>query len=207
MDRILKAEGKSPNDYKVAKQADTLMLPYLFSLAELEDIFQHLGYRFDKEMLRKNYDYYVQRTSHGSTLSKVVHCYLADILGLRQQSWKWYCDILNSDINDIQGGTTQEGIHTGVMGGSLNIALKRFAGVEVINGIINIDPDLPNKWKKIKFKIKFHGIWYSLEVARDKLIITLTPTRAVADNYQEKIFFGQREYLLTMHKTYTLYLK
>jgi len=30
MDRILKAEGKSPNQYKVAKQADTLMLPIYF---------------------------------------------------------------------------------------------------------------------------------------------------------------------------------
>ncbi len=28
MDRILKAEGNSPDDYKVAKQADTLMIFY-----------------------------------------------------------------------------------------------------------------------------------------------------------------------------------
>ncbi len=207
MDRILKAEGKSPNDYKVAKQADTLMLPYLFSLSELEDIFHQLGYRFDKEILRKNYDYYVQRTSHGSTLSKVVHCYLADILGQSKQSWKWYCEVLNSDINDIQGGTTPEGIHTGVMGGSINIALKRYAGVDVINGIINIDPDLPKKWKRIKFKIKYKGIWYSLEIEKHKINVTLSATKAVSDNYQEKINIRHQEHLLDMNKTYTFYLK
>ena len=85
MDRILKAEGKSTNDYKVVKQADTLMLPYLFSVTELKNMFQLLGYQFNGEILRRNYDYYVQN-SHGSTLSKVVHCYLSDILGQSRQS-------------------------------------------------------------------------------------------------------------------------
>jgi len=71
----------------------------------------------------------------------VVHCYLSDILGKTKQSWKWYCEVLNSDINDIQSGTTPEGIHTGVMGGSINIVIKRYAGLNLENGIINIVPD------------------------------------------------------------------
>lgn len=207
MDRILKAEGKSPNDYKVAKQADTLMLPYLFSLSELQEIFHRLGYRFDKEILRKNYDYYVQRTSHGSTLSLVVHCYLSDILGKSKQSWKWYCEVLNSDINDIQGGTTPEGIHTGVMGGSVNIALKRYAGVNLINGIININPALPKKWKSIYFKIKYKDIWYSLEIERYKVNIVLTAAQSVPKEYQEKIIISNKEYLLNLNKEYTFLLK
>jgi len=61
MDRILKAEGKSPNQYKVAKQADTLMLPYLFSITELKELFDGLGYTFNQDILRKNYEYYVTR--------------------------------------------------------------------------------------------------------------------------------------------------
>jgi trehalose/maltose hydrolase-like predicted phosphorylase len=203
MDRILKAEGKSTNDYKVAKQADTLMLPFLFSLSELETIFKQLGYQFNKKFLRKNYDYYVQRTSHGSTLSKVVHCYLSDILGKSRQSWRWYCEVLNSDINDIQGGTTPEGIHTGVMGGSINIAMKRYAGVDVIGGIINIGPDIPKKWKYIKFKIKYNEIWYSLLIERYKIVVTLSTTKLVSDDYQEKIKICQKEYLLNLNKTYT----
>ena len=203
MDRILKAEGKSTNDYKVAKQADTLMLPFLFSLSELEAIFKQLKYQFNKKILRKNYDYYVQRTSHGSTLSKVVHCYLSDILGKSRQSWRWYCEVLNSDINDIQGGTTPEGIHTGVMGGSINIAMKRYAGVDVISGIINIDPALPKKWKYIKFKIKYNEIWYSLLIERYKIVVTLSTTKLVSDNYQEKIKICQKEYLLNLNKTYS----
>ncbi len=205
MDRILKAEGKSPNDYKVAKQADTLMLPYLFSLSELKELFNHLGYKFNKDILRKNYYYYVQRTSHGSTLSKVVHCYLSDILRQTRQSWKWYCEVLNSDINDIQGGTTPEGIHTGVMGGSVNIAIKRYAGVYLMNDIIHIDPDIPKKWKHIHFRIKYRNIWYIMEIARGKITIELSGSKK--KEYREKVIIRNKEYLFPLNQTQVIRLK
>ena len=208
MDRILKAEGKSPNQYKVAKQADTLMLPYLFSITELKELFDGLGYTFNQDILRKNYEYYVQRTSHGSTLSKVVHCYLSDILGKTKQSWKWYCQVLNSDINDIQGGTTPEGIHTGVMGGSINIAIKRYAGLNLENGIINIVPDLPKSWKEIAFKIKYQDIWYALEIKRDQITIKLSDSKESKEkDYRKKVIIANREYLLRVGQKKVIDLK
>ena len=39
LDRILRAEGDDPNRYKAAKQADTVMLFYLFPDAELKRLF------------------------------------------------------------------------------------------------------------------------------------------------------------------------
>ena len=207
MDRILKAEGKSPNDYKVAKQADTLMLPYLFPVPELQEIFNGLGYEFDKDILRKNYEYYVKRTSHGSTLSKVVHCYVSDILGQAKQSWKWYCEVLNSDINDIQGGTTPEGIHTGVMGGSVYIAIKMYAGVDLINGIINVEPDVPKKWKHIHFKIKYRDIWYMFEIEKYKITVILSSTIEKPKTYREKMIIHNKEYLFELDKKHVICLK
>ena len=47
LDLILEAEGDTPNRYKLSKQADVLMLFYLFSSEALVDIFARLGYRFD----------------------------------------------------------------------------------------------------------------------------------------------------------------
>jgi trehalose/maltose hydrolase-like predicted phosphorylase len=207
MDRILKAEGKSPNDYKVAKQADTLMLPYLFPISELTEIFNGLGYKFDMDILRKNYQYYVQRTSHGSTLSKVVHCYISDILGQSKQSWKWYCEVLNSDINDIQGGTTPEGIHTGVMGGSVYIAIKMYGGVDLINGIINVEPDVPRKWKHIHFKLKYRDIWYTFEIEKYKIAIKLSSTREKPKTYREKLIIRNKEFLFELDKKRVICLK
>lgn len=46
LDRVLEAEGDSPNRYKASKQADVLMLFYLFSSEELSGLFERLGYPF-----------------------------------------------------------------------------------------------------------------------------------------------------------------
>ncbi|MFC1590329.1 glycoside hydrolase family 65 protein [Candidatus Omnitrophota bacterium] len=166
MDRILKAEGKSPSDYKAAKQADVLMLFYLFPIPEMKELFRRLGYRFDRTMLRKNYDYYVKRTSHGSTLSKVVHCYLAFLLGKSQEAWSWFLEVLKSDIFDTQGGTTPEGIHVGVMGGSINITAAGFAGVTLLDDRIRINPNLPKGWRGIKLKFLYKDNQIELDINR-----------------------------------------
>lgn len=76
LDRILKAEGDSPDNYKVSKQADALMLFYLFSADELREVFDRAGYQLDDDTIRKTVDYYMRRTSHGSTLSRVVHAWV-----------------------------------------------------------------------------------------------------------------------------------
>ena len=82
MDRILKAEGDSPDAYKVAKQADTLMTYYVLSPDAVSGILTRLGYpAMDPvDMMKKNYAYYEQRTSHGSTLSKVVHAIISSYM-------------------------------------------------------------------------------------------------------------------------------
>src|SRR6476659_5690476 len=68
LDRILRAEGDDPNRYKVAKQADTVMLFYLLSSEELQRLFDRLGYDYGPDTARDNVAYYDHRTSHGSTL-------------------------------------------------------------------------------------------------------------------------------------------
>ena len=69
LDRLLEAEGDSTNRYKLAKQADVLMLLFLLSRDELRELLAGLGYQVSDEQLARTVDYYLARTSHGSTLS------------------------------------------------------------------------------------------------------------------------------------------
>ena len=46
LDRILRAEGDDPDRYKLAKQADTVMLFFLFSDAGAAELFERLGYDY-----------------------------------------------------------------------------------------------------------------------------------------------------------------
>jgi hypothetical protein len=52
------------------------MLFYLLSADELRAVFARLGYRLDRETIPKTVKYYLARTSHGSTLSAVVHAWV-----------------------------------------------------------------------------------------------------------------------------------
>lgn len=171
MDRILKAEGKSPDDYKISKQADVLMIFYLLPLPEAEEIFERLGYRVNKTMVRNNYEYYLKRTSHGSTLSKIVHCLVAHQLGKLKISWWWFMEALESDIYDTQGGTTPEGIHGGVMGGTIDIVIRGFAGIDIFDDRIRIDPHIPHQWKSIKFKFCYNKKWIRLTITQKQLML------------------------------------
>ena len=164
MDRILKAEGKSSDEYKVTKQADALMTFYNLDAGQVTEILNKAGYSTRDDLLRTNFDYYFKRTSHGSTLSRLVHSYLASLMGNRELGWQFYLEALRSDYTDVQGGTTKEGIHTGVMAGTVILALKAYAGLDVSGEQIKIAPRLPAAWRKVSFNIGFRGDRYHFVV-------------------------------------------
>ncbi len=177
LDRILGAEGKSPNDYKASKQADVLMLFYLFSTEELELLFERLGYDFSPELITENIDYYLTRTSHGSTLSLVVHSWVL-IRSIRPVSWALLEHALDADIADIQGGTTQEGIHLGAMAGTVDIFQRCLTGLEVRAGILQLNPVLPEGIDALRLRIHFRGHDLKITAERGYVEITSQPTVA-----------------------------
>ncbi len=173
MDRILKAEGKSPDDYKVAKQADTLMTWFNLNNEEIVSILKNLGYNPGENLLSDNFDYYLERTSHGSTLSRIVHSYLANELGRKDISWDLYMEALSSDYVDIQGGTTGEGIHAGVMGSTLLFIIQSIAGIHFRDNNLSINPILPEGWKNLQFNFAFRKNYYIFDIFPDRVLIKL----------------------------------
>lgn len=208
IDRILKSEGLFPDSFKVAKQADTLMLFFVLSISEVKEIFQRLGYKLTKEMVQKNFDYYFKRCSHGSTLSMVVHAHVAGLLGNQDLSMSAFLDALKSDIYDTQGGTTQEGIHSGVMGSSIDLFLSSFAGLRLAEDRLSLEPNLPEHWKRIKFSLRFKNMWFQIVVTHKELTVTAKPLRGVALRQVSKIpiEIDGRSYELSPAKPYTVKL-
>ncbi len=168
LDRILEAEGDSTNRYKLSKQADVLMLFYLFSTEELTALFGKLGYDFDPDTIPKTIDYYTKRTSHGSTLSRVVHgwvLYRSD----REQAWKHLREALYSDVADTQGGTTAEGVHLGAMAGTIDALLRIFTGIETRNDVLWLNPFLPEDLKELRLRLRYRGNELKLAVRHTEI--------------------------------------
>lgn len=156
LDRILEAEGDSPNRYKASKQADVLMLFYLFSADEITQLLEQLGYDFDRRSIPRQIDYYLERTSHGSTLSWVVHAWVL-ARSNRRRSWRLFQCALDSDVADIQGGTTREGIHLGAMAGTVDLLQRGYLGIETRGGILHFNPALPDEVSRLSVTIRYRG--------------------------------------------------
>src|SRR6185312_260692 len=95
----------------------------------------------DPDLAARTIDYYDQRTSHGSTLSLIT--YAGVLAGLDPaSSWQRFLQALDSDLGDVQGGTTKEGIHMGVMSGTLDLLQRSYVGSSVRDGVLHFQPRL-----------------------------------------------------------------
>ncbi|MER6006430.1 glycosyl hydrolase family 65 protein [Nonomuraea angiospora] len=156
LDRALEADGDDVNRYKASKQADALMLCYLLTGDELTGLLERLGYPVDHGLISRTVSYYLARTSHGSTLSAVVHAWVL-ARSNRAQSWRFFTEALFSDIKDVQGGTTAEGIHLGAMGGTLDLLQRCYLGLESRPDGLRLDPLLPGRLGVLSMPIRYRG--------------------------------------------------
>ena len=162
LDRILEAEGDSPDRYKLAKQADVVMLFYLLSAEELAGLLERLGYHYDKELVHRNFEYYEPRTAHGSSLSRVVHAWVAARRD-REASWGFFVGGLHSDVAGMRGGTTAEGIHLGAMAGTIDLLQRCYTGLELREDVLFFNPVIPTELGSIEFDIRYRGYLLHLD--------------------------------------------
>jgi trehalose/maltose hydrolase-like predicted phosphorylase len=170
LDRILRAEGDTPDRYKLSKQADALMLFFLFPEEELRRLFERLGYEYAPDTASKNIAYYEPRTTHGSTLSFVVHAaILADLDP--ERAWEMFMTALESDVGDIQGGTTREGIHMGVMAGTLDLIQRGYVGAEIQDGTLYFSPKLNDRLDGLSLPMRFRNKSVEATLKEGKLTV------------------------------------
>ena len=177
LDRILEAENDDVNRYKASKQADALMLLYLLSADELRELLDRLGYRFTPEQVPEMVDYYLARTSHGSTLSGVVHTWVLARAN-RERAMEFFQQALKSDVSDIQGGTTSEGIHLAAMAGTVDLMQRCFTGLETRSNRIILSPHWPEALGVLAIPIHYRGLHLHLRVSGKGVIISVDPRDA-----------------------------
>jgi len=177
LDRILEAEGDTPNRYKVSKQADVLMLLYLLSVDELRELLGRLGYELEPEAVPRTIAYYLARTSHGSTLSGVVHAWVL-ARSERERAWEFLLQALESDVSDVQGGTTAEGVHLGAMAGTVDIVQRCFSGMEARGDVLRFNPALPTELSELRFSAHYRGHRVEVTITPEHFRISTRPGTA-----------------------------
>jgi beta-phosphoglucomutase family hydrolase len=170
LDLILEAEHDSTNRYKLSKQADVLMLFYVFSADELTALLRGLDYPFDPQTIPRNVAYYDSRSSHGSTLSRVVHAWVL-ARSDRARSTTYFAEALQSDVSDIQQGTTAEGVHLGAMAGTVDLLQRVATGIEITGDVLRFNPRLPEGLARLDMRIRYRGHSLDLQLTRDQFTV------------------------------------
>ncbi|TFD81586.1 beta-phosphoglucomutase family hydrolase [Cryobacterium fucosi] len=172
LDLILEAEGDATNRYKLAKQADVLMLLYLLGSDATLDRLARLGYPITGADLRRTVEYYLSRTAHGSTLSRVVEAAVLSRID-RPRAWAAFREALVADLDDTQGGTTREGIHIGAMAGTTDLAVRAFAGLHTDVDSLTFTPRLPPRLHRLAFQVVYRGQRIDVSVNQERLRVHL----------------------------------
>ncbi len=153
MSRLFNAD--QINQLKLIKQADVLMLLFLFPE------------KFSRDIVAANYHYYEPITDHGSSLSPSIHAAIAWRLGLRDQAEHYWRRSLSLDLANVMGNSTL-GVHPACMGGTWQALVFGFLGTRLTDDGPLVDTAalsfLPAKWKSVALKLAYRGRVYPLEV-------------------------------------------
>ena len=179
LDLILEAEGDSTNRYRLAKQADVLMLLYVLGEKELMLFLARLGYTVSPDQLAATVEYYLTRTAHGSTLSRVAH---ASVLAAMDpdRAWGTFREALTADLDDTQGGTTHTGIHLGAMAGTIDVIQRSFAGLRITKDALLFSPKMPKGIRAVSFRVRYRDQLLEVSLDHGTLTVSAAPGDAAA---------------------------
>jgi trehalose/maltose hydrolase-like predicted phosphorylase len=172
------------NQMQVLKQADIIMLLYL------------LGNDFSQETKRLNWDYYEPRTLHDSSLSQSIHAIVALDIDDIEKGYEYFERSIRIDLGKNLKNSW-DGLHAASLGGNWQVVVNGFGGVRIIDdGKLRINPHLPEKWKRLRFKINWRGEKYKVDITKNK--ITLHPLSFM--KYPLPVEINNKEYSLYPNK-------
>jgi len=85
---------------------------------------------FSDKIKRANYDFYIDRTVHKSSLSAPMHAFVASEVGDLHRAYNLFNVAMRTDISNLYGNTP-EGIHAASLGGTWQALVFGFAGVMI----------------------------------------------------------------------------
>jgi len=150
-DRILRSS--------LIKQADVVQGLYFF-----ED-------HFNKEIIKRNFDFYEPLTVHESSLSPCTHSIVASAVGDKQKAYDLYLRTARLDLDDYNNEVA-DGLHITSMAGTWLAIVQGFGGMRVKDNKLHFNPQIPEKWNAFAFNILFRNNQLNIKVEKQKTIIS-----------------------------------
>ncbi len=157
--------------------------------------------RYDRDTIAANYDHYLPRTQHGSSLSRPMYALVAARLGRVAEAERLFLrgatvDLL-ADSHPAPGGTFIGGIHIAACGAAWQVAVLGFGGLHVRDDRLEVAPYLPEGWDRLQYGVAVRGCWVDVDASNDDVVLVAhpdNPAEVVADVHGERVTVapGQR---------------
>lgn len=107
-------------------------------------------------VLRANWDFYVPRTAHTSSLGAGIHACLAARLGLKREMMEAFRQAAGVDVHNRMKNAGK-GIHLASAGAAWLAAVQGIAGVVAGDEGLSVSPCLPEEWQELSGRLIWHG--------------------------------------------------
>ena len=139
-------DWKEINQTRIVKQADVLMIPFLFPDA------------LSPSVIKANYDYYEPITDHGSSLSPCVHGAIAARIGKMEDALRYWRESLYFDLHNTMSNS-QLGIHAAALGGTWQALVFHLLGLTPDGDGFWVRQNrpcrtIPKEWNGLKMKLE-----------------------------------------------------
>lgn len=140
--------------------------------ADLVLAMQWQSHAFTPEQRARNVDYYERRTTRDSSLSACTQAVMCADVGHLELAHDYAYEAALIDLRDLHQNT-RDGLHMASLAGAWTALVAGFGGLRDDEGILSLDPHLPDGISLLCFRLRWKGFRVTVEATHDNVTYTL----------------------------------
>jgi alpha,alpha-trehalose phosphorylase len=145
---------------QVVKQADLVLAMHWQSHA------------FTPEQKARNVDYYERRTTRDSSLSACTQAVMCAEVGHLELAHDYTYEAALIDLRDLHHNT-RDGLHMASLAGAWTALVAGFGGLRDDEGILALDPQLPDEISCLRFRLRWRGFRLTVDANHSEVTYTV----------------------------------
>jgi trehalose/maltose hydrolase-like predicted phosphorylase len=130
------------------------------------------GHAFTPEQKARNVDYYERRTTRDSSLSACTQAVLCAEVGHLELAHAYVYETAVIDLRDLHHNT-RDGLHMASLAGAWTALVAGFGGLRDDEGILSLDPQLPEGISRLRFRLRWRGFRVIADVEHGRVSYVL----------------------------------
>ncbi|MDT5181371.1 MAG: alpha,alpha-trehalose phosphorylase [Mycobacterium sp.] len=130
------------------------------------------GHAFTAEQKARNVDYYESRTVRDSSLSAATQAVLCAEVGHLELAHDYAYEAALIDLHDLHHNS-RDGLHMASLAGAWTALVSGFGGMRDDEGVLALDPQLPEEINRLRFRLRWHGFRVTVDIDHHEVEYTL----------------------------------